>query len=378
MARPNDSPTEDSRLAIPDLFEVFRGPVDIRSLALTGIFLLSILYSFYFARDFLLPVALAFVLSALLAPAVRWLNRIHVPAMLGAGIVMAGVLTICVYVTYRLSEPAVQWIQKAPTSFDTLRRKSRDILVPMEKARQTTAQIEKMTTLTKTQDVTTVEIKKPGLDEFVFTGTQNFLIMCGVTTILLYFLLASGDLFLLKLVKVLPTLDNKKRAVEIYRQIERDISIYLWTITMVNAGLGIAVGTTMYFLGMPNPALWGVLAALLNYIPYLGAMTGIITVGLVSALTFDEPLRIILAPSVYFLFSVLEGNFLMPMAVGRSLALNPVVIFIWLIFWGWVWGAVGAVLAVPLLAILKIICDHFTPLSTLSEFLGNESKTALV
>lgn len=378
MARPNDSPTEDSRLAIPDLFEVFRGPVDIRSLALTGIFLLSILYSFYFARDFLLPVALAFVLSALLAPAVRWLNRLHVPAMLGAGIVMAGVLTICVYVTYRLSEPAVQWIQKAPTSFDTLRRKSRDILAPMEKARQTTAQIEKMTTLTKTQDVTTVEIKKPGLDEFVFTGTQNFLIMCGVTIILLYFLLASGDLFLLKLVKVLPTLDNKKRAVEIYRQIERDISIYLWTITMVNAGLGIAVGTTMYFLGMPNPALWGVLAALLNYIPYLGAMTGIITVGLVSAMTFDEPLSIIVAPSVYFLFSVLEGNFLMPMAVGRSLALNPVVIFIWLIFWGWVWGAVGAVLAVPLLAILKIICHHFTPLSTLSEFLGNESKTALV
>jgi predicted PurR-regulated permease PerM len=134
----------------------------------------------------------------------------------------------------------------------------------------------------------------------------------------------------------------------------------------------------MYFLGMPNPALWGFLAAVLNYIPYLGATIGITTVGFASALSFDEPLRIILAPSVYFLFSVLEGNFLMPMAVGRSLALNPVVIFIWLIFWGWVWGIVGVVLAVPLLAILKIICDHFTSLSTVSEFLVKESKTALV
>lgn len=378
MARINDSPTEESRLAFPDFLQVFRGPVDIRTVALTGIFLLFTLYSFYFARDFLLPVVLAFFLSALLAPLVRWLTRIHVPAMLGAGIVMAGVLTISVYVIYRLSEPAVQWIQKAPTSFDTLRRKFRDIIVPVEKARQTTAQIDKMTALTKPRDVPTVEIKKPGLDEFIFTGTQNFLIMCGVTIILLYFLLASGDLFLLKLVKVLPTLDNKRRAVEIYRQIERDISIYLWTITMVNTGLGIAVGATMYLLGMPNPALWGVLAAVLNYIPYLGAMTGIITVGLASALSFDEPLKITLAPAVYFLFSVLEGNFLMPMVVGRSLALNPVVIFIWLTFWGWVWGIVGAVLAVPLLAFLKIICDHFQSLSTLSEFLGNESKTTLI
>jgi predicted PurR-regulated permease PerM len=248
----------------------------------------------------------------------------------------------------------------------------------VEKARQTTAQIDKMTALTKPRDVPTVEIKKPGLDEFIFTGTQNFLIMCGVTIILLYFLLASGDLFLLKLVKVLPTLDNKKRAVEIFRQIERDISIYLWTITMVNTGLGIAVGATMYFLGMPNPALWGALAATLNYIPYLGAMTGIIAVGLASALSFDQPTKIALAPAFYFLFSVLEGNFLMPMVVGRSLALNPVVIFIWLTFWGWVWGIVGAVLAVPLLAILKIICDHFQSLSTLSEFLGNESRTAVV
>ena len=98
---------------------------------------------------------------------------------------------------------------------------------------------------------------------------------------------------------------------------------------------------------------------------------------LASALTFDDPVKIIVAPAIYFFLAVLEGNFITPLALGRSLALNPVVIFIWLIFWGWIWGIIGAVLAVPLLAILKIICDHFKPLAAFSEFLGKESKAAL-
>jgi predicted PurR-regulated permease PerM len=377
MERPHDFPSEDPRPDIKEFLQVFRSPLDIRSIALTGIFLLFILYSIYFARDFLLPVVVAFVLSSLLAPAVRWMTRLHVPGTLGAGMIIVSLVGLSAYSTYRLSEPAQQWLRKAPTSFNTIRRKFRALIEPVAKARQTTQQIEKMAVLGKeTEDVPTVEIRKPGLGDFVFTGTQYFLLSSSITLVLLYFLLASGDLFLLKLVKVLPTLENKKRAVEICRQIESDVSTYLWTITMVNAGLGIALATTMYFLSMPNPALWGVMAAVLNYIPYLGALTGIMIVGLVSALTFDDPVKIILAPSAYFLLSLLEGNFLMPLALGRRLALNPVVIFIWLIFWGWVWGVIGAVIAVPLLAILKIICDHFKPLSAFSEFLGKESKAA--
>src|SRR5713226_6423448 len=121
MARPHDSTTEDSR---PDsktfLQEVFRGPVDIRSIALTGIFLLFTLYSLYFARDFLLPVVVAFVLSFLFAPAVRCMARLHVPRMIGAAIIIAGLVSLSAYATYRLSEPAQQWLQKAPMSFNTI------------------------------------------------------------------------------------------------------------------------------------------------------------------------------------------------------------------------------------------------------------------
>jgi predicted PurR-regulated permease PerM len=377
MARPEAAPVQPSRPDLPEFSHIFQGPIDIRSISITGIFLLSLLYSLYFAREFLLPVIVAFVLSFLLSPAVRGMTRLRIPQMIGAGIIIVGLLGASAYGIYRLSGPAQEWLQKAPTSFNTVRRKLQSLLEPVQKAQQTTAQIEKMAVLAnKEKNVTTVEIKKPGLGEFFFTGTQNFLIAAGVTIVLLYFLLASGDLFLLKLVKVLPTLEDKKRAVEICREVERNISVYLWTITLVNSGLGLALAIAMHFLGMPNPALWGAMAAVFNYVPYLGAATGIISLGLASALTFNDPMKIFLPPATYFLLSVVEGNFIMPLALGRSLALNPVIIFIWLIFWGWVWGVPGAVLAVPLLAIMKIICDHLKPLSALGEFLGKESKPA--
>ncbi|HUK39954.1 MAG TPA: AI-2E family transporter [Candidatus Acidoferrales bacterium] len=376
MARPELSPAETSDSHREDLPRIFQGPIDIRSISITGIFLLGLLYSLYFAREFLLPVVLAFILSFLLAPAVRWMNRQRIPQVIGAVIIVAGLVGLSAYGVYRLATPAQQWLQKAPSSFNTVRRKLQALLEPMQKAQQTTAQIEKMTTLNKEQDVTTVEIKKPGLGEFFFTGTQNFLIGAGVTVVLLYFLLASGDLFLLKLVKVLPTLEDKKRAVEICREVERNISKYLWTITLVNAGLGLALALAMSVLGMPNPSLWGVMAAFFSYVPYLGPTTGILSLGMASALTFDDPVRIFLPPAAYFLLAIVEGNFLTPLVLGRRLALNPVVIFVWLIFWAWVWGVPGAVLAVPLLAILKIVCDHLKPLSALGEFLGKESKPA--
>jgi predicted PurR-regulated permease PerM len=132
----------------------------------------------------------------------------------------------------------------------------------------------------------------------------------------------------------------------------------------------------MYFLGMPNAALWGVMAGFLTYIPYLGPTCGILTVATVSALTFDDPMKIFLPPAAYFALAVMEGNFITPFALGRSLSLNPVVIFIWLMFWGWAWGVPGAMVAVPLLAIVKIVCDHFKPLYAVSEFLAQEPKAA--
>jgi predicted PurR-regulated permease PerM len=195
-----------------------------------------------------------------------------------------------------------------------------------------------------------------------------------MVVVLLYFLLASGDLFLRKLVRVLPHPEDKKRAVEIARRLRQDISIYLRTITLINIGLGVAEGTAMHLLGMPNPMLWGVMATVFNFVPYLGAMAGIVVIAAVATLSFETPAQYILPPIVYFLLTALEGYFITPVIVGRRLTLNPVVILMGLFLWGWIWGIPGAVLAVPMLASFKIVCDHIPPLTPVGEFLGGDGS----
>ena len=213
-------------------------------------------------------------------------------------------------------------------------------------------------------------MKKSSVGEILLGQTQGFLVSGGVMFVLLFFLLASGDMFLRKLVTVLPRFENKKLAVEISRQIEHDISRYLLTVTLINAVFGSAVGLSMYFIGLPNALLWGVMAGLLHFIPFLGAIVGISVVTLVALVTMDQLTSILLVPSAYLGLNLLEEYLFFPFLIGRRLLLNPVVIFIWLIFWGWLWGIPGALMAVPLLAIFKIVCDHIEPLAAVAEFLG--------
>ena len=192
----------------------------------------------------------------------------------------------------------------------------------------------------------------------------------AVVLVLLYFLLASGNLFLRKLIRILPTLADKKRAVDIARQLQRDLSRYLGTVTLINIGLGVAVGVAMHFLELPNPMLWGTMATVLNFVPYLGAMVGVVVIAGVSLLTLDSVGQAAIPPLVYFSCTALEGYFVTPMILGRSLTLNPVMILLSLLLWGWLWGIVGAVLAVPMLAVFKILCDHIKGMQPLGEFLG--------
>lgn len=371
----SDAEHEEGKADIHDLLPI-QGPLDIRSVALTGLFVLAIFYTLYFARDFLLPIVLAWIVSSLLAPAVRLLKRVGIPEPLGALLIVLVLLGSISYGVYRLAEPASTWVRRAPQVLTEVRFKLQQFIRPMAEVQETTKEIEKMAGLGRDGQAAAVEVKGPSLGAMVVSSATNFVLSAGIMIILLYFLLAAGDLFLLKLVKVLPTLENKKMAVEIYRRIEKDVSTYLSVVSLIYLGFGAVIGTCMYFLGMPNPWLWGVLAAVLSYIPYLGSVIGITTVALVAILTFDEPFRIILVPSVYFALDVIQANLVYPLALGRRLALNPVVIFVWLIFCSWIWGILGALLAVPILAILKIVCDQIEQLAPIGEFLGTESKAA--
>ncbi|MGH7835814.1 MAG: AI-2E family transporter [Candidatus Binatia bacterium] len=369
VSRPSQEPKLDLRATA----ELLR-PIDVRSVALSGIFLLLVFYTLNIASGFFIPVVLAFLLNFILGPIVRGLSRFRIPEPLGAGVVLLLFLGAVTYGIYSLAVPVSGWAGKLPESLRQLESKLRDIKRSVEGVTKATEEVDRLTNLGADPKTQQVEVKKPGIGEVVLSQTQEFLISSVVMLALLYFLMASGDLFLRKLVNVLPRFEDKKRAVEISRQIEHDVSRYLLTVTLINAGFGTVLGTVLFFLGMPNPVLWGVMAALLNFIPYIGAFVGMGVLTLVAFLTFDSLAAVMLAPGSYFALNLLEEYLVLPLIMSHRLTLNPVVIFVWLIFWGWLWGIPGALLAVPLLAIFKIVCQSIEPLAPVAEFLSPQDK----
>jgi len=359
----------DRKTRLLRLGDLMRRPFDIKSIALTGLFVLAIFYTMYFMRAMLLPLVLALLLSYLLVPLVRLLAKVYIRPPLGAALVLLSFLAVVVWGISRLAEPAAAWIEKAPYSLHQLQQKLLPLKKPIEKVAQATGEIDKLTS-TEPPQAQPVVVKRSALAEAFFTQTPEFVASAVVMLILLYFLLAYDGVFLTKLIKVTPRLGDKKRSVSIVRGIEAQISRYLLTITAINIGLGIAVGVTVHFLGLRNPIMWGVLVAALNFVPYLGALTGIICMTLGAVLSFDSLGYAMVFPASYLLIATLEGNFITPLVLGRSLTLNPILILVALAFWGWMWGISGMILAVPILATFKIFCDHIEPMAPISEFMS--------
>jgi len=353
------------------LTDVLRRPFDIKSFALNGLFVLAVFYTMYFMRAMLLPLVLALLLSYLLVPVVRLLDRIRIRPLFGAALILLALIGGIGYGVSRLSEPAAGWIEKAPYSLQQLKQKLLPLKKPMEKVAQASGEIDKLTEPDGPQaKPQTVVVKRSPVSEMFFIQGPEFVASTVVMLILLYFLMAYDGVFLTKIIRITPRLGDKKRAVSIMREIETQISRYLLTITAINIGLGIAVGTTVHFLGLRNPIMWGVMVAALNFVPYLGALTGIICMTLGAVLSFDNLGYALVFPASYMLIAVLEGNFITPMVVGKSLTLNPVIILIALAFWGWMWGISGMILAVPILATFKIFCDHIEPMAPIAEFMS--------
>ena len=350
-------------------FAKIDGLVRTRSFGLNVLLLIVVMYTLYIGRAFFLPIVLAILLSFVFAPTMRWLRRIHVPDAIGAGLIVATLLGVVGVGIYNLADPAQEWLAKAPDIMRQLEGKIRVIKKPVEEVSEATKRVEEMANVGQS-NVRTVQVQQEPLATTILSETGEFLFGAISTFILLLFLLASGNLFLQKIVRVLPRLDDKKRAVEVAREMEREISTYLFTIALINTGLGAVTAVAMYLLGMPNPILWGVMVALLNFIPYVGDIVSIVVLAVVALLTFDNLGHALLVPFVYYVITALEGQLITPMILGRRFTLNPVVIFISLMFWGWIWGIPGALLAVPFLVSFKILCDHVEPLSKFGEFLG--------
>lgn len=363
MAIVQDSEAGDSVEALP----VSHDPI-VRWCTI-GIFLILGAAALYFARDFLLPVSLAFLIAMVLSPIVRVMRRRSVPEPVTAAGLVVALVGLMVLGSYTLSGPVAHWVAEAPVIANDIREKIAVIRRPMEAVADATREVEELTDANNTEDPRVV-VSDGGFLGKAATSAAAVVAQLGLALVLLLFLLGSGDMFYEKLVRALPTLSDKKRGVRIARSVEREVSRYLFTITLINIGLGIAIGLSMFVIGMPNPLLWGVVAAILNFIPYIGAFIGIMGSAAVALVTLPTFSHAIIPPLAYLFWNIIESQLVTPTVVGRRLEMNAVAVFLAVAFWGWLWGIVGALIAVPMLVTVKVFADHVDGLGALGEFLG--------
>jgi predicted PurR-regulated permease PerM len=336
---------------------------------LGGLFVLSVFAALYAASSIILPIMLAFILKLLLQPAVRLLERMYLPSVVGALLAILLVIGSLVGLVAGLSLPAATWAERLPEGIPRLEAHLVVLKAPIEALQKVIQQAEQVADTPGTKGPVVQVHRDLGLTGALFAGTRAILDGLFTTVLVLYFLLVSGDIFLRRIVEVLPKFKDKRQAVDISEQIEEDISAYLVTITVMNVAVGVATAAVMYFCGLGDPLLWGAAAFLLNYIPILGPLFGTFIFLLAGLLTFDSLGWALLPPALYLGIHLVEGETLTPMLLARRFTLNPVLVILALVFWFWMWGVPGAILAVPMLAIVKIVCDRVRSLKILGHFL---------
>ncbi len=365
------APHPDAPLGEPLFAEPIGAAVGKTVLMQIGMIVLGTIAFLYFARPVILPVFLACVAGMTLKPLIRWLSCCHIPPAISAAVVLGFLVSAVGIGFFQLGRPALTWMNEAPQHMTQLRQRVQKAFPRIARFNQAAAAVDNLgATEAEQQKAPTVELKTSRVPSTFINWTGTFLVGGGETLVLLYLLLASGDLFLQKLVRVMPTLRDKKRAVEISHEVQQNISNYLFSVSLINLGLGVVVSGGLYFMGVPNAAMWGILVAVLNFVPYFGPVAGVIVLGTVGLLTFDTLWKGLLPPAWYLLLHMLEANLITPVLLGRRFTLNPAVIFVSLIFWTWLWGVPGALLSVPILVSIKVVCDHVPAMSPASELLS--------
>jgi len=364
-------PFTDASIAEPPSIEPIRPtpgkttPTQIIMVALATIAFL------YVARPVVLPIFMACVGAMTLKPLIRWMSYCRLPPAVSAALVLGLLVSASGIGFFQLGRPALAWINEAPQHMSDLRQRVQKMFPRLARFSRAAAAVSNLgATEEEQKKAPTVELKTSRVPETFISTTGILMAATGETLVLLYLLLASGDMFLQKLVRVTPTLRKKKRAVDISHEIQQNISYYLFTVSLINLGLGVIVSVGLYFMGVPEAAMWGMLVALLNFVPYFGPGAGIILLAVVGFLSFDTLWQAVLPAAWYMLLHTLESILLTPVLLGRRFTLNPVVIFVSLIFWTWLWGVPGALLSVPILVSIKVICDRVPAMSSLGELLS--------
>ena len=345
----------------------------LRTIFLGGLLALAALAAFYAAAEIVLPILLAFVLNLVFRPVLRLLLRARLPQPLAALVIVMSLVALFVVAAVLLSGPISGWVGRLPEALPRIEQRLSFLSKPIKSVQAAIEHIENLAGGAPVGKQAAPQAAGQGsvLVQKVLAQVWTVAGAAFTTLVALFFILISGETFLRRLVEIVPRFQDKRQLVDISQEIESDLSAYLGTITMMNVAVGVATGAVAAFCGLGDPLLWGTLAFLLNYVPILGPTAGVIMFFVAGIVTLD-PLWLAFVPAgLYILIHVAEGETITPMLLARRFTVNPVLIMIGVFFWYWMWGVVGAILATPLLAVAKIICDRIKPLQPVGHFIGH-------
>ena len=354
-------------------------PVDIRSFALMFIALVAGVYLLHWASAVFIPLMLGLLLSYALSPVVDLLQRWHVPRVLGAGVLLIAILGGLGTTAYALSTDFSRLIEAMPVAVQKIKevaeRGSGDEASAFKSMQKAADQLEQVANGGRAVSRVRMEGSRFSFKDYLWTGTVGLATLAGQATLVLFmtfFMLVAGDTFRRKLVRVAgPTLQKRKVTVQALNEITQQIQRFLLVHVFISALAGLATGIAFWMLGLQSAAVWGIIGAVFRLVPYVGSAAAALGAALVAFLQFGTPdMALVIAGTSLAIHSI-AGTLVTPWLTSRASSLNPVAIFVGVIAFGWLWGMWGLLLGVPLLMVVKSVCDRVDDLKPVGEFLGN-------
>ncbi|MCF3973781.1 AI-2E family transporter [Paracoccus salsus] len=349
--------------------------------AVIGIFLILAFAAIASARDFLMPVTMAILLFFVFTPSRRFARRLGIPDALTAAGVTLTILALVAVLAYAASGPLNRAAENIPTIRFQLEQKLDRVRESMRDIQQAAEQIDEAQNVEDEDGASAATIKveeeSESTMETVVKLTPQLMGQVLFTLILMFFMIASGDMLYLKIVQSFDSMGEKRSAYLALREIEDSLGSYLGAITIINACLGLAIGLAMWAWGMPGPVLFGVGAFALNFIPYLGAIAGVVIAAVVALVALPGLFWPAMVASTYLALTALEGQLITPYFVSRRLQLNTVVVFLAVALWAWLWSVLGMVIAVPVLVVLRVLSENIPGWEKFGNFLAAGRPPAL-
>lgn len=388
----NDKQLPDAAADAPELTTfpeprrlLLRTPVDVRNMSLMVLAGLGLIFVLNWAKAVFIPVMLSVLFSYAFSPVVNWLEFRRVPRWLGAAVVLLSILGAMGTTAYALSDEAVAMVESLPVAAqkfrNALKRNSSKSTSTLDSVQKAATQIEQAAkegaAPAGTRGVMRVVVEKSNFNikDYLWTGTIGLIALIGQATVVIfltYFLMLSGDTFRRKMLKLAgPSLNSKKITLQALHEITGQIQRYLQVQLLTSALVGVLTWLALLAIGLDNAAVWGIAAGVLNLVPYVGSLITAAASALVGFLQFGTLNMAVLVGGASLVIHTIVGNVVTPWLTSRASRLSPVAVFVALLAWGWLWGVWGLLLGIPIMMMVKSVCDRVDDLKPVGEFLGS-------